>query len=672
MSENTPYRPSLPGMRPRWQSVLAGALLGFGMVLLLRRYWGIDHDSALYLGQGLVRLWPEIFGSDLFFAHGSQGSYTLFPWLTALAMGWVDPPTLFKFGGLAGLLCFAAAGWYCLRALLPETQRYWAWLGALCLPTIYGRTAIFSYSEPFLTPRPFAEALALLGLGLLSRRRWWPAAACAIVAASLHPLQTLAALLIVWPWLVMQDRRWLHAAWLAIPVALLGLSGVPPFDAMYRPFAQEWLPDLREFNGQLFVSDWPASDYKVLAFDVFVLVLAWRSVRGPFGAWCAAALAGLALGFTASLALVDGLHLQLPAALQLWRTHWLAHWFSMAAIGALLYRDVARRDALRALLLGLNVLLVGYASPWLWIPFAILYACWSPLSGRLQPRLRLLIGGLFVLIMLAMLGNHLVNEFASFRQSQYRLDLYAFDRQVLAFPLLAFGLPLLGVYAWKQAGSRERSLLLAAVLCPIVVLAALRWDIRTPTVHALEDNAFRSDLFGVEIPPGAEVFWDGVGLVGPWLTLRRADYFSPQQLSGVIFNRGTSIDARQRLGRIELLARQSLYCRNYARTGDNRRRCLVGDDAMRRACEPGPVRPPDYIVLPLAQTWRSAGSWNVTDPITGRPRATYHLYRCADFMEDMEYGARARTGSRTDLVAPLPTRVSWDRGSKVVGVKSKS
>ena len=39
-------------------------------------------------------------------------------------------------------------------ALLPEGERYWAWLGVLVLPSFYGRAIIFSYAEPFLTPRP--------------------------------------------------------------------------------------------------------------------------------------------------------------------------------------------------------------------------------------------------------------------------------------------------------------------------------------------------------------------------------------------------------------------------------------------------------------------------------------------------------------------------------------
>src|SRR5690554_5941759 len=107
-------QPAPSPWRDRAPTTIAGALLGLSMLLLLRRYWGLDHDSALYLGQALLKRWPEIYAHDLFFAHGSQGSYTLFPWLVAQAMEHVEPSTLFRAGALLGLLLFATAGWFAL------------------------------------------------------------------------------------------------------------------------------------------------------------------------------------------------------------------------------------------------------------------------------------------------------------------------------------------------------------------------------------------------------------------------------------------------------------------------------------------------------------------------------------------------------------------------------
>ena len=627
-----------PGTPPRYPYVLAGALLGLAAVLLIHRYGGINHDAPLYLGQALQQRWPDTFANDLFFAHGSQGSYTLFPWLIGLTFDWAAPPTVFLWGSLAGILLFAGAGWYCLSGLLPKTQRYWAWLGVLCLPTMYGRTIIFSYHEPFFTPRPFAEALCLLGIGLLVRGRWRLALACAVSAGLLHPLQAIAAALIVWPWLVMRDRRWLHAAWLTIPVALLAIAGIPPLDGLFRPIDSAWLLELRQTTGQLFLTGWPSSDHLLLAFDAFILIHGWRTLRGPFGAWCLAALAGLALGISANLVLVDGLHLVLPAGLQLWRVHWLAHWFAMATIALLLHRDIGSGELARAACLGLTALLVWSGAGWMCLPFVALYACWPIVLQRTQRRVSLLLGLMFALGMFIMLASYVANEFLQFRLARFQLQMYAIDRRLLIFPMIAIGLPLLGSLAWSRLGRSRQWLLIPCILLPLLTLATMRWDARLPHRAALEKQAFQTGMFGVSLPANAQVYWDNVSLVGTWLALRKADYFDPQQLSGMMFNRGTIFDARARLARIEPLILESTRCQT--RNGAAPSACRVSDESMRLACAPGPTKRPDYIVLPYLQPQHAQGSWSLVDPATKKPVTSYWIYGCDEIMADL--GVRSK------------------------------
>src|SRR5699024_10344789 len=150
-------------------------------------------------------------------------------------------------------------------------------------------------AEAFLTPRIPSEALSLLSIGLVARRKWLAAAACAAIAALLHPLQVIAMLFIVWPWLVMQDRRWLQAAWMALPVCLLAITGVSPFDALFARLDPDWRKEIATFTRQVFVTGWSSSDYEVLVLDGALLAYGWRTLRGKSGTFCAAALAGLAL-----------------------------------------------------------------------------------------------------------------------------------------------------------------------------------------------------------------------------------------------------------------------------------------------------------------------------------------------------------------------------------------
>lgn len=633
--EPVPATPGRAGPHS-WTTPVAGTLLGLAIVLFLRRYVGINHDAVVYLGQALVRRWPAIFGTDLFFVHGgSQDNYTLLPMLLARALDWFDPATLFLFCTLASLLLFAAVSWYCLRGLLPPGQRYWAWLGAICLPSVYGKVDMFAYNEQFFTPRPVAEILCLFAIGLLARRRWRTGVATLVLAGLFHPLQAIAACIVVWTWAVMQDRRWLHALWLALPAAILAVIGIGPFANLLRQADPDWLFILKDNTPQLFLTRWSARDFTVLLLDAMVLAYCRHALRDAFGGWCGAALAALGLALGASLVLVDGLHVVLPAGLQLWRVHWLAHWLAMAGVAALLFRDVRAGEATRALLLAFTALLAWRQPDWTWLLPALLYGSWPRLnalqSARIAPPLRWVcsIGTLLLF------ASYAYDEFTVFRIAHHRLDLYALDRRLLVYPLLALGLPLLGTWLWARATPAARLALLAGLLCPLVALGAWRWDLRPPQVLAFERNAFNSRVFGVDIPADAQVLWGYDLLTGPWLVLRRASYFSPHQLSGQVFNRDMAMDGRRRLNRLYPLLREYLGCQDLGHSYEERRSCHISAAAMRRACSPGSDRRPDFLVLPFEQPQRASGTWAIPDPVERIPLETYRLYSCEGVMRDL-------------------------------------
>ena len=625
-------------------TLVAGALLGIAMTLLLRRYLGINHDAVVYLGQALLRRAPDIYGHDLFFVHGgSQDRYSLFPWLAGHALDWVDPPTLFLWSALACLLLFALAGWYCLKALLPPERRYWAWLGAICLPTIYSRTAMFSYSEQFFTPRPLAELSCLFAIGLLARRRGVVAAAALGFAALFHPLQAFAALVVAWAWAVTQDRRWLHAAWLGLPVLALAATGISPFASLLQQADADWLWILRDNNPQLFLTRWTSGDFKVLAFDALLLGYGGWELDRRFGDWCRAALAALALGVTATLVLVDGLHLVLPAGLQPWRIQWLAHWFAMATVGALVYRDLQAGELSRLPVLALAALLAWGDGTWAWLLLPMLYAAWPRLGDPAHARTRALLGWLCGLGVAIALANYAYTEFTQFRVARYQLQFYPIDRRLLVFPVLGLGLPLLCVLLWKRLRPSARQTVTWGVLCPLVLLAAVRWDARPPQVLALERTRPDSALFGTAIEPDAQVIWGYDMLVGTWMVLQRASYFSPHQLSGQVFNRAMAMDGRARLNRLYPLIEEYRACQDPSRPSAERQRCHIGARAMWQACAPGPDRGPDYLVLPYEQPQPNAGQWTAVDPLTHDVLEVWRLYRCTDVMA----GLRSATGTGT-------------------------
>ena len=622
----------------RWRTPIAGGLFGIVMVLLLHRYVGINHDSILYLGQALARRWPQIFGQDLFFVHGSQDRYSIAPWLLSEAVGSINPPVLFLWGSAVGLLGFFFAGWYCLRVLLPPDLRYRAWLATICLPPVYGMTQLFSYGEKFLTPRPFSEALCLVSIAFFTRKRTRLAFFFLGLACILHPLQMLAASLIIWPWLVMQDRRWLHACWLGIPVLFLAYLGVKPFPDLYVRIDPTWLYNLYDATPQLFLSKWSLADFNNLLFDIFLLTIAQRILPLDFARWCRAALFGLVLGIAVTALLVDSLHLALPSALQLWRVHWLAHWLGIAAIGALCFYGIHTNNFSRTLLLLLAAIFAWGEGTWEWGAFAMLYAIWPLLDHRLPSNVAKLIGTLPGGLVLLLAVEHVSLQLAGFENAGYQLDLFPLDRLLLAFPAIGFGLPLLCVLLWNRLTGRGQKIVFLTCLIPLTMLSCWCWDSRGLANRVFENNVFNPSIFGIRIPEHAQVFWYPGSIMGPWLVLQRTNYFSPGQVAGEIFNRETAIDARSRIEKLRPLIEQGLGCDQARLAGTYHRECAISPRNLRIACEPGAVPPPDYLVLPYQQTQVPIGTWRLVDPAGLQPDSKLFLYRC------------------TDLVAPLAAK----------------
>lgn len=613
-------------------TVLVGALLGLSILFMTRAYFGIDHDSVLYLGEALRLRLPEILNQDLFFAYGSQGRYTLFPHLVAVLIPFVDVSALFLWGTVAGLLFYAAASWHTLRTLLPREERFLPWLALLSLPTAYGAYRIFGYAEPFFTPRLYAEPLCLLALAFLTRHRLKVAAACLLLAGLLHPLQTLGATVILWVWLVLHDRRWLHALWLLpVPVAL-GLAGIAPFNGLLHPLHQDTYRLAYTFTRQLFVGGWRAEDFQTLAFDLLVLLSAAHLALPALRRWALAAAIGTVLALASSYLLADVLRLILPAGLQLWRADWLAHWLAMALVGVLMQRDITARCLPRLLVLALAVTL-AYGQPgWYWMPLGALYLLWPTVQPRLRPAFQTLLAVGCGLAIAVFFFDYIGNVHAEFVKAHRQLAQVPFDRAFFTFPVLTLSLAVGASLLWERSARLGRSLLVLLLL-PFSVYAGLRWDARPALYRALEAHPFRPDLFGVTLPPYAQIYWERASSVGNWLVLNRADYYSPQQLSGLVFSPGAAADAERRMARFKpmrLEIQRCLSAEEHRLPVSPVQECRPSEIALQTACAPAEHNSPapDYLILPYRQSYPALGHWTVKLGLLEEPERTYWLYDC--------------------------------------------
>ena len=86
-------------------------------------------------------------------------------------------------------------------------------------------------------------------------------------------------------------------------------------------------------------------------------------------------------------------------------------------------------------------------------------------------------------------------------------------------------------------------------------------------------------MFTENIPSSAVVFWyaSEASPRAAWMVLRRANYFSPQQLSGQMFNRQTALLGKQLNIQVEPVTLQAEICEVLANVQENPEPCRVSE-----------------------------------------------------------------------------------------------
>jgi len=614
--------------------IWAAVLLCLALLLYLRPYSGIRHDSILYFGQALLAWDPEQFGQDLFFAYGSQARYTVFPQFLAWLLNWFNPPDLFLALTLLGRLFFLLASFVLARQLLPEKYRFWALTALLIMPPHYGGFMVITYSETFLTGRTFAEPLVLLSLAAFLDRRWIVAFAVWLLAVLIHPLQALPVLLLAWVWLVRTDRRWLYLLAPAAIAIVLSLAGLAPFDRITTQFDPEWYEWVLKANQMVFASEWRSGDWCRVLIDFFMVWLVMERVSGKLRECCISLMLGTVLAFFLSLVLADIFHLVLPTGLQLWRMQWLLHWAAIASLPFLLHDlyDSGKQERLRLLVLiaiaSLTAMVIDIVSPWAILILIALFVLWPKMQNSVSPGFERLLRAGLLLTLLLTAAKHTIFSIQTFISREADWSRYHLDLAILNHQLLIGGLIAAGLWIWLKT-ERKGHAAIMVLLTVWVAFSAWNWDRRNQWSLAFESADFRTPVFGMELRPGAQVLWENE-LLAPWLVLNRPSYFSAPQNAGLLFNRGTAKEASNRQEILHLLELQTELCNVMNGIAQSNNTCMIDEDAVREACKRSEGKL-DYLVLRNKLPRGTLASWQrpLLDE-TKRP-ITYYLYQCRDF-----------------------------------------
>ncbi|NHF64218.1 hypothetical protein [Xanthomonas hortorum] len=620
------------------------------LIVYLRPYTGIRHDATLYLAQALRLISPDIFNRDLFFVAGSQASFTLFPQLLALLLAYVEPGKAFLVLTFVSRLLFYAASAWGVHVLFPARWRWPALLALIVMPTGYGAFSMFSYAEPFLTARPVAEALCLLAIAALVRDRMAWAVALFAAAGLLHPLQAIVAVLVAWCWLVLGDRRWLWSLLLVVPVLVLAALKVGPLAGLLLVMDTQWRSMIDDVGDQVFLGAWTPRDWCIVLADVYLLSLLaqWSGPNAMLGRLAKAVLLATVLGLGLSFLLADVLRLILPIGLQLWRVLWIVHWLAAASIPFLVWDQWQRWGGhWIAPLLVVTIAVIGASVPRSTLPWAVLgliplHIVWPHVADRVSPPIRrLLLAGLSVAMVVAT-ARYQLQMWAVYEMTGRNPEVVRQDVMIFAYPLICGGLVALAVWGYRSSGPKGQALM--GVLSIAALVGALSvWDSRSPWTR-VQESAHGTAVFSEEIPRNASVFWfaSEASPRAAWLVLRRANYYSPQQLSGQMFNRQTALLGRQLSAQVEPVTLQSEICEVMANVQVDAEPCRISELGLEHMCtRHGDLVPPDYFVLPFDQEKHVRSRWQVRHPRTGEVITTEYLYKCSDWVPPLAGGAQA-------------------------------
>jgi len=593
-------------------------------------YRGIRHDGILYMGQALSHLNPAWAANDLFFAHGSQDQFSIFSRIVAWLIRRFDAATvdmtLLRGAWLAWLVALFA-----LVRDFPPRERWLSVLAVVTATHIYGTTRIFSFMEPFVTARTWAEPVTILALVALLRGRMALAFLTFAIAMALHPLVALPVGAVALVYLIREDLRWAALLLLAIPVTGLAIAGVGPFAGLLRTYDPDWFRATVMANDVVYLSEWTISDgVAVLAHGV-VIWLACRGDDKPFARLGRATLIASPILCLMSFVGADVLHNVLVTQLQLWRVTWLLDLLALASLPRLVLSQWRRGPKGRCA--AMAVFVAVYALDDL-IPTGWLFAAWAAMAlllsaSRVETKPRVL-----RLAMIATVVSALGIAGLQVQRAMAQMDVHEQGMRIgeplsifFSTPLIALPAIMALIWLWER-GDIQRVVAGAAAVA-LFGLAALHWDQRSPWARYVESAPRGTHPFAALIPTDAQVYWHEQ-TAATWILLQRANFISLSQSAGLLFNRATALEALDRIPAFLAVMANTQTCMDLQRFGGANfafSQCELPRQNFLGFCKAQP-RHPDFLIASTDFDTGVVARWTF-DPRDGSPPTTYALYDCS-------------------------------------------
>ena len=606
--------------------------------LTQRPYLGIRHDGILYLGQLLWHVKPEVMAGDLFFAYGSQDSFSVFSTLLL-------PLYLFVGVAHAQMIVVLAAQIGTLAALVQLLRelpiRSAAWLGLAtfaALSPFYANAEIFSVSEGFVTARTLAEPLTLWALAALMAQRRWTALLLLAAAAACHPLMALPAAVIGWLLMCQSDRRWWWAALIGLVPVVFAMLGIAPFSNLLHRYDDGWWALVEAVNGHVLLLKWSGPAWQLLIVDMALLAGAAAVAPCRLASLCRATLIATVGLCLASLIGADMARNELLTPLQLWRVLWIAHVLALCCAPMVLANLWQRSDmgqmAALAVAAAIMAAGVGWYSGWPLLAWAAL-AGWAAWRGlKVSRSLQLFACGASVLCIAGLSGFALMARLDGAMAFEGTADAAPTWLIVATTPVVSLAIAAALFRVLKKPTSAGLWTT-GIVACGLLVIGISHWDRRSAWTKAVEAGQSHVHPFDALIPLHATVYWPDE-LAATWNWLKRPSHYVKAQGAGLLFNHGTARDFGGRWAAYAPVRKQAEGCKVMAaltahghQTGDAWAQCMAPSTAFITQLCRGAVHP-DFMILEADLKLPAIAAWHWTAP--GATDRNFNLYACTQFL----------------------------------------
>ncbi|MDT7934056.1 MAG: hypothetical protein RQ833_05555 [Sphingomonadaceae bacterium] len=575
-----------------------------GLWFVQRPYHGVYHDARIYMGRALADLDPARFGADPMYALDGQTGFSAFRIVArdAVAALGLGPGALAL--ALVGLACWFAAAWALTGALTRGRARLALMLGAMLIPPVYGGGDIFRFGETFASPRPYAEAAAMMAVAAALRGRMMAGSGWGVLACLIHPLMGLPGLALALSLRVIRHGHWLRAGVaVGAAVALVlaaAWAGVPVVDRLFERFDPTWAHTHRFY---LLIGHWPVRSFAITACQLGTLAIAAARLRGRLMRFSGALLALSVLGLLATWAGSDISASVLVTQLQPWRVLWLA------ALGSGL---MLARLALAASTLRDRAIVAALAAGWLfcdgpWIVGGALATAGALAAGLRLPRRLMTAAPIPVALVALYVVGLWVYAGAAFAWVRWPFgELHSEQLR----PLL-FAAALLAVLAQLARGRRVPEVRAPAGLAGALAAAALLlWDDRSDFQLQLERGGFPELEAVLDQLPGPVFFAENT----PELSWR-AVWWSGLQAAPALFSRPLAVVWDDRLNRLTAAGLETLkQRRNYEVAPESERDFMPTPEKLDRLCH-----------SPDSPAWVVAGAEPLSPATRARAKAIVTL-----------------------------------------------